>query len=132
MYDHIVKFDWEADLSSADASRRAVLYLEEQLGLGSGKAGFTLQFLLGDGVIIGSPEARAYLVQLKLDRTHILETSFPLLHDQAMAGDGEAMHHLALYYQNGFPPLSQSFISMYHYWVEKARRTDYGRDIGQF
>ena len=132
MYDRNIRCDWDADLASEEAALKYVSYLERQLALGSGKAGFILHILAGGGLVVGSPEARNYLSQSELNEVEILEQSFPLLHDEALKGDGQAMHFLAHYYQSGLPPLAKSVISMYWYWVGKCKHTDYGRHMEQF
>ena len=132
MCNRAVRFDPSVDLASAASAQKYVSRLERELASGNGKAGFVLHHLLGKGFLGGSEEARNYLRQLALDETEILERSFALLHEQAINGDGEAMHFIALYFQSGLPPLTKPVASMFQYWVRKAQATNYGRDQYQF
>jgi hypothetical protein len=118
-------------LSDLGSARALVSFLEQQFELGSGKAGYLLCTILGGGLVIGSAIVREELASRQNDQIRYSVGAFPLLHDEAFAGDGEAMHFLSAYYQCGQPPLFKTIPEMYFYWRSKAIATGYGRDIGQ-
>lgn len=132
MYDRQLKFGFSDALTSAESARTVVTYLDDQFAKGSGKAGYLLFLLIGDDLIAGDEEARLVLAELRRDAIDLLVRSFPLLHEEAWTGDGEAMHFLAHYYQSAFPPLGRSSEEMFKFWVRRARNTDFGRNMLQF
>jgi hypothetical protein len=117
------------DLASVD---ELISYLERQFKLGSGKAGFCLGQILAEGLMLGPAEVRDAMAARAADGLHYLKRSFELLHAEALAGDGEAMHCLALYYQGALPPLKTSFHPMFHFWVSQCRQTVWGQGRAQF
>jgi hypothetical protein len=109
-----------------------ISYLEGQFKLGSGKAGYMLTMILGEGFMLGPPEVREAMAARGEEQMRYYNESFVLLHEEAIAGDGEAMHFLAQYYQCGAPPLNQSVMPMFYFWVNKAKKTEFGRDMVQW
>jgi hypothetical protein len=105
-----------------------ISYLEGQFRLGSGKAGYMLTMILGEGLMLGPPKVREAMATRNDERIRYYNESFVLLHEEALAGDGEAMHFLAQYYQCGAPPLNRSVMAMFYFWVNKAKKTEFGRD----
>lgn len=117
------------DLASVE---KYISYLKAQCSLGSGKAGFVLALILGEGFMRGPLEVRQALALRSDERIKYSDEAFVLLHDEAMLGDGEAMHFLAIYYQTGQTPLSQAMMPMRAFWIGKCKQTDFGRDKVQF
>jgi hypothetical protein len=109
-----------------------VAYFERQFELGSGKAGYFLTMLLGEGLVVGSPEVRAHLATRASDQMRYLIGAFSLLHEEALNGNGEAMHFLAHYYQSGMPPLKMAMHDMFEFWMRRARAAGFGDPQGQY
>ncbi len=109
-----------------------IAYFERQFELGSGKAGYHLSLLLGEGLVVGSPAVRAHLASRTSDQMRCLIGAFSLLHEEALNGDGEAMHFIAHYYQSGLPPLKMAVRNMFEFWVRRARAAGFGDPQGQY
>lgn len=109
--------------------RKALAKIEEEFRQGQGDAGFILGFLY-------SPDNAALSdkVKLEIGASHAksikyFEAAHPMVMREALAGSGRSMHLIALYYQNGFPPVAQD-TSQYESWKNKALKAGY-RGAGQ-
>ena len=106
-------------IKSAAELRAVVDELEEEVSKGNGRAAFELALVHNPDNTVMSEELKPELPCSYDSATLLYEKAFTLLLKEAEDGNSESMHLVGMYYQTGWPPVSQDSEKAIE-WNERA------------
>lgn len=115
--------------SSLGDVTKVIERFDEAFRHGDGDAGFILGHLFSPYNVILSDTVKAAIGTGHEKSTDYFKNAYPMLMQEALAGNGRSMHLIAIYHQSGLPPVSHN-LAQYEHWKNKAIEAGY-RGAGQ-
>jgi len=115
--------------STLEDVTKVIEKFEEALKQGEGEAGFMLGYFASPDSAL-SERIKSEIGASREKSVDYFRKGYAVLMREASAGNGRAMHLIAMYYQSGLPPVSCDS-EQYEYWINKAREVGYRGAGGQ-
>lgn len=112
------------DFKTLEKAQKCVAALESEFQMGNGKAGYQLSIIYSEGNTFIPQEVYTAIGGSDKKALDYLTKSFSRLVKGAETGDGECMHLIAMYYQDGVAVVSRDKLQ-FKLWTEKAVNAGY-------